>query len=309
MVSISNGDKCGMEQTAAVVVTYNRKDLLEKCIGSLLGQRGASCDVIVVDNASTDGTRAMIKEKFDVPSVRYENTGANLGGAGGFQYGVKKAVQLGYEYVWIMDDDTLPNETALLELFNADKKLDGNWGFLSSVAYWTDGSICRMNIQKKNIFKHIGDNEYKSDIAPIKMCSFVSLLVKSDVICELGLPIGEYFIWTDDYEFTGRISRKYPCYMVPGSKVVHAMKNHIRVNFAMDDASRINRYHYIYRNDVHCYRQYGLAGWCYIILKDIYTVFDILIHSKTHRMRKIRTVFRGFIEGLSFYPEIKTVYE
>ena len=209
--------------------------------------------------------------------------------------------------MWIMDDDTLPDEEALLELFEADKKLNKNWGWLSSVAYWTDGSICRMNIQKRNIFKHIDEREYGKDMAPIKMCSFVSLLVKASVIREVGLPIGEYFIWTDDYEFTGRISRKYPCYMVTSSKVIHAMKTHIRVDFAHDSPERINRYHYIYRNDVHCYRQYGFVGWLYIISKDCYTALDIILHSKDEKIRKIKVIIKGFSEGLRFFPEIKKV--
>ena len=79
-------------KTAAVVVTYNRKDLLEKCIDRLRQQKNAACDIIIVDNASTDGTADMIKCQYSVPEVIYMNTGANLGGAGGFQYGVKQAV-------------------------------------------------------------------------------------------------------------------------------------------------------------------------------------------------------------------------
>lgn len=294
-----------MNQTAAVVVTYNRKELLRLCMGKLLGQAGVSCDVIIIDNASTDGTAEMIHDEFENSAVFYENTGRNLGGAGGFEYGVEKAVRMGYEYVWIMDDDTLPEEGALAALFAADKRLHGRWGFLSSVAYWIDGSVCRMNIQKKDIFRHIGRKEYAMEIAPIKMCSFVSLLVKSEVIREVGLPIGEYFIWTDDYEFTGRISRKYPCYLVPESKVIHAMKRHTRVDFAADDASRIERYHYIYRNDVHCYRQYGIAGWSYILFKDIYTTFHILKKAKGHRRERIQILWQGFKEGLRFSPRIK----
>lgn len=293
---------------AAVIVTYNRKELLKKCLEAVFSQKDAVSDAIVIDNASTDGTGKFIRDTYgDRPGLIYVNTGENLGGAGGFQVGVREAVNRNYSYIWIMDDDTLPNESALSALLCADRKLDGRWGFLSSVAYWTDGSICRMNIQKRNIFKHIGEREYNSDIASVKMCSFVSLLVRSDVVRELGLPIGEYFIWTDDYEFTGRISRKYPCYMVPESKVVHAMKSHIRVNFAKDDASRIDRYHYIYRNDVHCYRQYGLAGWCYILLKDAYTIFDILRHSETEKGKKIKVVLRGFHEGLTFRPMIEKI--
>ncbi len=297
--------KIKRNRTAAVVVTYNRKELLGLCVDKLLRQIGASCDVLIIDNDSTDGTEEFMKEKFSQQEVVYENTGRNLGGAGGFEYGVGKAVRLGYEYIWIMDDDTLPEETALAELFTADENLRGKWGFLSSVAYWTDGNICRMNIQKKDIFRHVGEKEYRKEFAPIRMCSFVSLLVKSSVVRELGLPIGEYFIWTDDYEFTGRISRKYPCYMVPGSKVVHAMKVHTRVDFAADDVSRINRYRYIYRNDVHCYRKYGITGWFYLLAKDIYTVLHILKSAKTEKRKRIHTVLNGFLEGLRFHPEIK----
>lgn len=290
---------------AAVVVTYNRKELLRQCIQKLLNQKEISCDVFVIDNASTDGTAEMVKEEFDCPQVIYHNTGSNLGGAGGFQFGVKKAVEAEYEYVWIMDDDTFVEENALRAFMDTDKDLKGNWGFLSSVAYWTDGNICRMNIQKRNIFKHIGKKEYAMKYAPIKMCSFVSLLVKTKVIKEVGLPIGEYFIWTDDYEFTGRISKKYPCYVVPESRVVHAMKRHTRVDFATDSTDRMERYHYIYRNDVHCYRQYGVLGWLYIISKNMYTVLNILLHSKEAKGKKIRIVIKGMIEGIRFQPKIE----
>lgn len=292
-------------ETVAVVVTYNRKELLKQNIECLFSQTHP-CDVYVIDNASTDGTDDLIKSYKD-ERVHYFNTGANLGGAGGFEYGVGKAAQGSYDYIWMMDDDTLPKPTALKELFKVDKEVKGNWGWLSSVAYWTDGSICRMNIQKRNIFKHIGEKEYKSEYAPIKMCSFVSLLVKSDIVKEVGLPIGDYFIWTDDYEFTGRISRKYPCFMVPGSKVVHAMKTHIRVSFAQDSADRIDRYQYIYRNDVHCYRQYGVSGWAYIILKDLYTAVDVLLHSREGKWKKVKVIWEGFKKGLKYNPRTITI--
>ena len=250
--------------------------------------------------------RYLEKDYPEGQTILRKNVISAVDGIGEVEKGVLRLT--GHDFkIRIMDDDTLPNEDALYVLFKADEKLNGKWGWLSSVAYWTDGSICRMNIQKRGIFKHIDEREYDSEIAPVKMCSFVSLLVQSKVIKEVGIPIGEYFIWTDDYEFTGRISRKYPCYMVPGSKVVHAMKTHIRVNFAQDDASRIGRYHYIYRNDVHCYRQYGIKGWAYIILKDLYTTVDVLRHSKEHRLDKIRVIWKGFRTGLSFHPAINKV--
>lgn len=294
-----------MNQIVAVVVTYNRKEILKQNLACLKNQQ-EKCDVIVIDNASTDGT-AELKELKD-PSVIYYNTGANLGGAGGFEAGVKLAVKKGYEYVWIMDDDTLPYEDALLELMKADEQLNGVWGWLSSVAYWTDGSICEANRQKKSLIKFLSDKDYEMSLVPTQMASFVALLIKSSVVKEMGLPIGEYFIWTDDYEYTGRIERKYPCYTVTTSKVIHAMNIHTKAKLARDDINRISRYEYLFRNDVHCYRQYGLKGWIYIILKDLYTVVDVVLHSDGYRMRKIRVVLHAFRQGLTFDPKIKNLY-
>ena len=105
-----------MNKVAAVVVTYNRIDLLKQCVEALLKQK-YPCDILLVNNNSVDGTEEWALElvnKFD--NIKYQNTGANLGGAGGFNYGMRWAVEAGYEFVWVMDDDCLPKENCL-ELF------------------------------------------------------------------------------------------------------------------------------------------------------------------------------------------------
>ena len=290
---------------AAVVVTYNRKTLLCRCLEAVLGQRGVACDVLVIDNASTDGTGQMVQEHFgSCDRVSYLSTGRNLGGAGGFQTGVREALRRGYDRLWLMDDDTIPGPSALAELVRAGAGRE-DWGFLVSAAYWTDGSVCRMNIPKRTIFRHVGEEAYRGGPTPVVMCSFVSLFLRAEAVKEVGLPIGEYFVWTDDYEFTGRLSARYPCYMVPASKVTHAMRRHTRVDFATDDADRLERYKYLYRNDVHCYRRYGLRGWAYILLKDLYTAGNILLRSQGNRGEKLRVLYRGFASGLRFSPEIE----
>ena len=115
--------------------------MLQKCLDCLLRQEGASCDILVIDNDSTDGTGAFVAAEYALPQVHYFNTGENFGGAGGFHLGLYWAVISGYEYVWLMDDDALPEPTALVELLQAGSML-GDWGFLSSAVYWTDGSFC-----------------------------------------------------------------------------------------------------------------------------------------------------------------------
>lgn len=69
-----------MNRTAALIVTYNRKELLTQCIEALLEM---PCDIIVIDNASTDGTEATLSSFIGSGQISYHNTGANLGGAGG----------------------------------------------------------------------------------------------------------------------------------------------------------------------------------------------------------------------------------
>lgn len=289
--------------TAAVVVTYNRKEILKRNIECLLGQQDKKCDILIIDNASTDGTAEMIQEHFSVPQVIYFNSGKNLGGAGGFEYGIRKALEYHYDYIWIMDDDTWPQQDALQKLFEADSELSGNWGFLSSAVYWTDGSLCKANKPKKNLFAFVSIKDMGEQLCKIQMGSFVSMLVKADIVREVGLPHGDYFIWTDDYEFSGRISKKYRCYFVPQSHVIHAMKNNTKADIVTDDLSRLNRYECLYRNDVHCYRQYGLQGWMYIWMKDMYTTLKVLLKSKDSKYRRIHTIWQGYQNGLSYHPE------
>ena len=83
---------------AAVVVTYNRLELLRQCVEALRAQTTV-CDILIVDNASTDGTAQWLASQ---PDLHYRNTGSNLGGAGGFNCGMRWAVEAGYDYVWVI---------------------------------------------------------------------------------------------------------------------------------------------------------------------------------------------------------------
>lgn len=89
------------QHVTAVVVTYNRLSLLRRCLAALCAQTVQGFTVLLVDNASTDGT-AEYAQSLTMPGLVYRNPGRNLGGAGGFSYGIRAAVELGCEAVWIM---------------------------------------------------------------------------------------------------------------------------------------------------------------------------------------------------------------
>ena len=107
-----------MNKYVEVIVTYNRKKLLKENIEALLNQTFKDHDILIVDNNSNDGTKEMVAEIQD-NRIKYYNTGKNLGGAGGFAFGLRKAIELGYLYAWIMDDDSIPTPTALENLLKA----------------------------------------------------------------------------------------------------------------------------------------------------------------------------------------------
>ena len=305
---------------AAVIVTYNRADELCRCLNAVTAQKiseGNALDIIVVDNDSTDGTRDAVSAytaaaengspESGGPAVHYYNTGCNAGGAGGFAFGLQKAYELGCDACWIMDDDCVPQPQALGALLEADRQLGGDYGFLSSKVLWTDGSLCTMNMQRRTLTRSIKRRQLEkaggADLIPAAMASFVSLFVPMGIIRRFGLPIKEFFIWTDDWEFTRRISRKYPCYVVPASTVVHETRENAGADIASAPENRLDRFRYLYRNDVYLYRREGLKGFAYEAVRLTWHLIRILRSRAGKRAGRAGILIRGTAQGLRFHPE------
>lgn len=294
-----------MKKVIAVIVTYNRKELLKESIEALLNQDYEKCDILIVDNASTDGTEEYIKGLLDGNKVKYVNTGANLGGAGGFNFGMKEACKIGCDFIWLMDDDCIVHKDTLTKLIDYDKELKGEYGFLASKVLWRDGTICRMNIPRRTLTKNV--ENFENSMQSIVMASFVSLLVKTEVIKEEGLPIKDFFIWTDDWEYTRRISRKYKCYLINESVVTHKSKNNIGANIANDSEDRLDRYKYLYRNDVYLYKREGIKGWGYLIPRLFVHILRVIFSKQKGKIKKIKIIIASTISGIKFNPQIENV--
>src|SRR3954466_11680448 len=91
----------------AVVVTYNRRNLLARCLDHLERQSHPPDRILVVDNASTDGTAELLAARDGIEVMRMRE---NRGGAGGFERGLEHAYAGGYEWIWLLDDDTFADE-------------------------------------------------------------------------------------------------------------------------------------------------------------------------------------------------------
>lgn len=210
----------------AVIVTYNRQALLAECLAALEAQTRLPDKVLVVDNASTDGTAAFL-QAYEAGGFELETRrlASNLGGAGGFSHGIGEAYRQGCDWVWVMDDDTIATPEALAALLAVVEDQTAGYPsplLLASRVDWTDGTPHPMNMPR------VAGEDWQLNYAclsralfPIRSASFVSILLSAQAIRQFGLPIADYFIWCDDVEYTARILKTHPGFVVPSSVVIH----------------------------------------------------------------------------------------
>lgn len=295
-----------MQSLLSIIVTYNRKLLLQKCLESLKHQSFSTFDILVIDNGSTDGSREYLQELEISGSCKTIFTDRNLGGAGGFSMGIRYAVVHGYSHIWLMDDDTVPEPDALQKLLEADSQVE-TYGFLVSLPVWTDNSICKMN---KPLLGSLFDQNadiLRSGYLPVKNATFVSMLLRTETISNVGLPIKEFFIWGDDWEYTERISQKYKNYLVLSSCVKHLMKSNVGSDLSTDDPSRINRYYYSYRNEFYISKNKGFLSTLYYFFRVLSMLFKILIWPSSQKINRIKCLSCGVKDGFLFNPPIEYV--
>lgn len=291
-------------KVCCVVVTYNRKKLLIECINSILQQTVSVNDIIVIDNNSSDGTKEFLEANKLMEKVCYKRLEENVGGAGGFNEGIKEALNKEYDWVWIMDDDSIPNSTALEELLKANDILKGeNVSFLCS-------KVIGINNEQMNIpivSDRNGENGYpiwmkylNESIIEVKAATFVSVLIKTEAIKQVGLPWKQFFLWGDDIEYTLRLSKYFgQGYVIGNSIVVH--KRIGAKNLSIIEEENINRlkmYKYQYRNNIFLQVYDSRLKRIVLTIKQILSIGKILAKSKKYRIKKAIIVLCSTFDGM-----------
>ncbi len=202
----------------AVVVSYNRKGLLEACLSALCAQQPLLDEIIVVDNASTDGSVEMIRSKF--PNVKLRVLETNRGGSGGFQVAVQTAIQRNHSFAWLMDDDARPLPDAHGALLRARAELAKEPSFLASLV--VDESEDPIETHVPVSLERLA--EANGRLLQIDRGSFVGFYVNLEMAAGTWLPLGDFFIYHDDLEYSSRLAIMAPAYLVSGSLVQHPDK-------------------------------------------------------------------------------------
>lgn len=298
-----------MSTTAILVVTYNRKELLAENIHAMLAQTCRDYDYYVIDNASTDGTEAYVHELIaSDPRLHYIRLDQNSGGAGGFYHGMREILTHGNpdcKYTWIMDDDAMPEPESLAEIVTAAEQIgDENFSYLASNVLWIDGSPCPMNECHAVRRRSAGSSDAYTEI---DYSSFVGCLVNNAVARQIGLPIPEFFIYMDDAEYTLRLSATRPAYYIPDSRIIHKMPNNASTGIETAPPDKLDRFSYGYRNRVYCYRYRWHFGEIKILILYVLESLRVLRAHPDQTWRRIGIIWRGYLEGQHFQPEIRYV--
>jgi rhamnopyranosyl-N-acetylglucosaminyl-diphospho-decaprenol beta-1,3/1,4-galactofuranosyltransferase len=254
---------------AAVVVTFNRLELLRRLVAALLDTDDLD-EVLVVDNASTDGTGEWLR------SAEAEHEGLharllthNSGGAGGFHEGLRWAVERGADLVWLMDDDGLPEPGCLPTLLAHAGDLDF-WGPVVVDEQDPERLVFPIRLpggtrvvhQMAEVRRAADDGLIRGIVIP-----FNGVLVTRALVERIGLPRAEFFIWGDDHEYRLRAERSGArVATVVGARVHHPSVGALGTPMAFgrttyNDTPSDLKHYCMARNNLLNLREY--AGWAH----------------------------------------------
>ncbi|MDO4642717.1 MAG: glycosyltransferase [Cardiobacteriaceae bacterium] len=304
-----------LSSVVAVIVTYNRCHSLAHTLTATLAQPFAG--IVVVDNASTDETAKYLSQCND-SRLHVITNERNLGGAGGFAYGMQAALtRFSPEWLLCYDDDAYPDTATLANFSTSDYE---RYDSAAAAVFYPDGRICEMNRPSYNPFRHpmkllktvlgiftgrargafhVSDEAYRNQEAlRIDSSSFVGFFVRADWVRKLGVPQVELFVYGDDILYTLHLTQHGARhYFLPQVRFIHDCSTF---------RPKSKGYHplwkayFTYRNGLIIYRTAaGVCFWPVALLKIFFWL--LAVRHYRHKRRYLRLWRLAVVDGLRQY--------
>lgn len=188
-----------------MTVSRNGRGVLSKHLALLVAQTRALNEIIVVDNASTDGTRELLRDNY--PSVTVIGLPQNEGVSGGYAAGLAHAVERGHDWIWMLDQDSSPSLDAIEVLLSTAGKFSESerlgliaplpFNELSGTPYsfflWRDGQVEAVRRDE--------------EVTLADMVISSGSLIRAEAVVTAGLPRRDLFMDFVDYEHCLRLRR------------------------------------------------------------------------------------------------------
>lgn len=280
-----------------VTVTFNSSHFFKRLTEAVAAETYKIEKLIVVDNASSEEHRSVIETLAGQYSfIEIVTSDCNLGGAGGFEKGIKYILEQKYEcdYIWIMDDDAYPRPDCLEILV---KHINYETGAVVPMIFGVE-------FQKFQFFHHKRESRYlNSDISlgtklddfydgmEIEANAFVGPLIKLSVVKDVGLPDGGLFIYGDDVEYMYRISRKYRVILVKDAVINH---RDTKTEAKTVNEKNIWKEYYKFRNRflfIQKYKKsftYGFIGKAFVVKQVLGEIYRTVRNPQYKNVRKPR---------------------
>lgn len=190
-------------RVCCVVVNWNGwKDTLA-CLESLTAQDYSSLRILVVDNASTDDSVAKIGEAF--PEIEVLRSEANRGFAAGCNLGIRRALERGAEFVWLLNNDTIAPANTTRKLVAAAS--DAAVGIAGSVLRYMHNPIRIQAWGGGSVRRWMGFvRHYHSpvELDQNSFMTFASVMLRAQMLEQTGLLDEGYFMYFEDLDLCFR---------------------------------------------------------------------------------------------------------
>jgi GT2 family glycosyltransferase len=298
----------------AAVLTYNRQELLARCLEALLGQSEPPDRILVIDNGSEDGTGALLEARGYLanPLIQYVRLPRNIGPARGWETLFRHVHEGGFDWGWFMDDDVIAGRDALAALKRAYAEhftSPAELGYLTSLAFSPDGTANDVPIidDRHGLAE---EPEWACFLAhgmvKIRSCALNSVLIPRSTFERFGAPCPDYVVWGEDTDYTLRVSAELPCYLVGTSQILNARAVSGELSIFTDhDPERLERFYYLYRNTF-CLRRLfwpRRAVYFFAVKAMLHTLRCLGMHDRP--LRRAWLVLSGLVAGLFFRPRYR----